>query len=130
MKQHWHVVCILVGILLMMASAVWPLAADGRSRWTPDKAARFEEIGAGLHELSHARAHASPSHHHDEQEHEHDASRELAAAQRAYQQLARELDAVRAGPQRTAGWLRWTGIGIAAVGSLGYWARREAVANR
>ena len=125
MKNSWQIICILLGILLMMVSAIWPLAVDGRGNWTNEKAARLEALGAGLHQLAHAHEEGPHTHAVNEAHaHDHEAG-ELAEAERAFQELALELDAARTGPQRTAGWLRWTGIGIAAVGSLAYLAGRE-----
>ena len=121
MKQHWHIACILIGILLMAASAAWPHMVDSRKQWTNEKAAQFEEVNARLHELSDVRGHG---HQHDGLTHER-ASEQLAEAERDFDELAPELDAARTGPRKTAAWLQWIGIAVAALGIVAYWAGEQ-----
>jgi hypothetical protein len=115
-----------VGVLLVIISGVWASMFPGTASWTPEKAERLTELRRTLHNLAIAassqpgsinpRVAASP-----------------AAAKADYDRLKPECDALlaevkatSARPNNTATMLRWTGISLAGLGLVGWFAVRQA----
>ena len=107
----------LVGLLLVVAAAVWPSIDDPRSEWSDEDAQVYQETIARVHEGAYleARAQDRPSVH----------GRKMPDPDRLMQhredvktmdQLTERLNTAKARPYRIAGILQWSGAGLVAVG--------------
>jgi hypothetical protein len=109
-------------LLLIMLSGLWPTLFPGTSRWTPEKAARWAVVKDRLHNLSFV-VHA-PSGRVNMQR-----GPDPASAKAEYDTVKKEADELRAefesayeSPRTASKWLKWSGISLAVVGLIGWYA--------
>jgi hypothetical protein len=115
-------VLIGVGMSMLVLSGIWPTLFPGTSTWTPEKAARWAEVKDRLHNLgftvnnpqARISMHGGP---------------ELGKAKEEFDQLNLEGDQLKAtfqsahdSPHTVARILKWTGISLAIVGIIGWYA--------
>lgn len=115
-----------LGLLLLVMGSLWTSLFPGSSSWTPAKAERWSEVKERLHNLSFIiNRPASQS--------AGGGTPDKAAAQEEYDRLRAEGDILVAEfkgahetPNTTAKFLRWTGISLAAVGLVGWFAVKNS----
>lgn len=102
-----------LGVILLVASFLWPRLDDGRSTWTDDKASAYQEVSARYHGLSVGNPNKPEN------------RRLLDETKAKFEVLKSELDSTRERGNRVAAWLRWTGVVLAIVGAAGVMTTRE-----
>jgi hypothetical protein len=110
---------LMIGLMLIGLSFVWPTMASSQSAWPNEKAEAYQAASANVHRLSMQMAGRTPQ---DQTRAHHE---ELANAQTNYAALRTELDEARIRPARIATILRYSGILLAAGGAVWLFARRE-----
>lgn len=117
---------ISIGVVLVVLGSAWATMFPGTSSWTPEKAERLTELRRTLHNLAiaagspanevNARVATSPV----------QAKAEYDRLKPECDRLLAEVNTASASPNRTASMLRWTGISLAAVGIVGWYAVRQS----
>lgn len=117
---------ISLGVLLVVVSSVWASMFPGTSSWTPEKAERLTELRRTLHNLAIAAGSQA-------NEVNPRVAKNPATAKAEYDRLKPECDRLleevktaSTRPNRTASMLRWTGISLAGVGLVGWYAVRQS----
>lgn len=113
MKSAFSVLVVL-GIILLAASFLWPQLDDGSATWTDDKAAAYQEVSARLHILSFR----------DLSKVENKELFDEADGQ--HKKLDAQLQSARDRGAHTAFWLKIAGGVLAAIGGVGYLIQRGA----
>lgn len=98
----------------MGASFLWPSMDDGRSTWTEEKSAAYQDVSARLHGLS-FRDRSDP-----------EVKELFDQAESEYRTLDSQLQAARTRGTRTAFWLKIVGGVLAAIGGVGVFLQRDA----
>jgi hypothetical protein len=112
-----------LGFTLLVLSSVWTSLFPGTSSWTPEKSARSAEIKARLSNLGPLVTNPSRSMHAGQ-----DAGTlkaEFDALMKEDAQLNAEFESARDAPKTATKILKWSGIGLAVVGLLGYYAVKQ-----
>ena len=112
---------VAIGFLLLILSGFWASLFPGTSTWTPEKADRQSELHRRLHNLAFVVGSSqSPSMHRGP---------DIGKAKQEYDQLKKESDALDADfqtahdrPKTIAKILKWTGISMAVLGLIGWYA--------
>lgn len=111
---------IALGILLLVVSTIWTNLSGAKSSWTDEKAERSAQVQASIPALAGKvnalKANARTAN---------DAATlqaELDALKKENEQLNAEFDAAANAPKRMSKILKWTGISLAVVGLLGWYA--------
>jgi hypothetical protein len=109
-----------IGIFLFLLSAMWSTIFPPTSRWTNEKANRFHDVKAKLHNLSFVVDAPKPNL---------QRGQDLGQMKAEYNQLLKEkaeLDAeytsVADTPKTVAKFLKWSGLSLAIVGIIGWYA--------
>jgi len=110
-----------LGFLLLILSGFWTSLFPGTSMWTPEKAERQSTLHHRLHNLAFiVGSSQSPSMHRGS---------DAGKAKQEYDELKKESDALDAEfqtahdrPKTTARILKWTGISLAIIGLIGWYA--------
>jgi hypothetical protein len=111
-----------VGFFLLILSTVWPSLFPAISTWTDEKAVRSADIKARLPyvlAIVNGQKKASPA----EVE---KAKAEFDELKKEDDQLNAEFTSVAETPQTVAKYLRWSGIGLAIVGLIGWYATKQS----
>ena len=118
MAARLSLLICLVGLLLVIASFVWPHLIGGRQAWTREEAAGHSRAMVKLHGLTvkHVRGPADGKVEEDA---------ELAAARQEFARGQRALDAARDRGQTTASIFRWLGIFAVLGGGAAYLVGRR-----
>jgi hypothetical protein len=113
-----------LGALLLILSGVWTTIFNGKSTWTPEKAARSSEIKARLHNLAFTVNSPTPSLQRGE---------DLGKLKAEYEQLRKENDELNAdfksaaeAPKSASQIMKWSGISLAAIGLVGWYAAKQS----
>jgi hypothetical protein len=114
---------ILFGLALFAMSFAWASIFSGASKWTPEKEKRTTEIKARLYDLSFIVNAPRPKLH---------SGQDIGQLKAEYEQLKKESEqlneeflSARDTPQTTSKYLKWTGISLAAVGIVGWYAVKQ-----
>lgn len=103
-SKHTIATCaVFVGLLLVAAGFLWPLAGD--PKWPQEKAEEYAKSSAALHEAAHG---------HQDGE----SAEEFAALQRRYENIKAELETTRQRPEKISYWLKIAGGSLAAIGLM------------
>src|SRR5690348_10341347 len=112
---------ILVGFVLLLLSFAWSLLFPATNSWTPDKAGRMSEIKAKLNDLSFKMGTPASS--------RIKSGPDPAALKKEYDDLRAEFDSLKSEfesaavtPQTTCSVLKWSGITLAVIGVIGWYA--------
>lgn len=114
---------LLLGIVLLVGSALWGVLFPASNSWTEEKALRMRELSGKAHLLSFkaAAAKANPSMHSGPGA---DAVVEYRAAQQELAGLRNEFENRRDAPTTASSFLRWSGIALVLLGGLAVMATR------
>lgn len=111
-----------LGCLLLVLSGVWTTLFPGTAAWTPEKSEKWGKIQTRIHNLAplvnnpggSVSMHSGP---------------DLGAAKQEYDQLKKESEVYKAefdtahdSPLNAAKILKWSGISLAVVGIIGWYA--------
>jgi hypothetical protein len=125
MKSGIVFALIGLGFLLLMLSGFWTTLFTGTSTWTPEKAARQEEIHRQLHNLAFVVGGTQASSMHQGPERG-KAKQQYDQLKKEADSLAAELDSARNTPQTVAKILKWSGISLAILGIIGWYAVNQS----
>jgi hypothetical protein len=115
-----------IGLLLLVASAAWVALAPGSSNWTQEKEERLTKVGNRMHALQFqvGNAEANPSMHGGIDLPK--AKIELAALKDENKELMDEFKGIQAKPYTISKFMKWTGISLALVGVVGWYAVNQS----
>ena len=113
-----------LGFLLLVLSGFWSTLFPATSSWTDEKANRSSEIKSRLHNLAFI-VNAPPSSLHS--------GSDLGTLKAEYEQLKKENEQLNAdfesaanSPKTMSKYLKWSGISLAAVGIIGWYAVKQS----
>lgn len=109
-----------LGIVLFLLSAAWNTMFPPTSRWSEDKAKRMSEVKGKLHNLAFIVNAPKPNL---------QRGQDIGQLKAEYEQLQKEAEELNADftsatetPKTVARFLKWSGISIALVGIIGWYA--------
>jgi hypothetical protein len=125
MKSGIVFALIGVGFLLLIVSGFWTTLFPGTSTWTPEKSQRQTEIHRRLHNLAFVVGSSQPPAMHR--------GTETGTAKKEYDELKKEADALAEEfntahnrPQTVKQALKWSGIALAVLGIIGWYAVNQS----
>ena len=124
MKPVLPVGLVLIGVVLLLLSAVWPSLFPATNNWTNEKSERLAELGSqtNLLKFQLVEAQNNPQMHAGRNPAELKEQYEQARAD--YDQLHAEFESARDAPEGLAQSLRGTGIALALIGGLAMFVSR------
>jgi hypothetical protein len=112
------------GIVLFLLSALWSTIFPATATWTNEKANRFGEVKARLHNLSFIVNVPKPNL---------QKGQDLGQLKAEYEQLKKENEQLDVEftsaadtPKTVSRFLKWTGLSLAGVGIIGYYAVNQS----
>ena len=108
------------GLMLLVFSSIWSTLFPPTSSWTPEKASRISEVKARLNDLSFVINDPRHSMHSGPDRGELKA--EADTLLKEFEQLKADFESATERPQIAAKVLKWTGISLAIVGIIGWYA--------
>jgi hypothetical protein len=115
---------IALGFVLLIGSGLWTTLFPGTNSWTPEKGSRWGQVKDRLNTLSfivhrpagtmHAGQDIGPL------------KAEYAQLQKEHEQLKAEFETASTRPNVIAAVLKWTGISLAALGIVGWYAVKNS----
>ncbi len=126
MKSALPAGAVVLGLVLLVASALWATLFPSSRGWTEEKSARMIELGNRASELERqlSIAQAKPSMHAGESSAEMQAEFETVSAE--YKTLYDEFNGASESPKTASKILRWSGIAFVIAGGLVVFAGRGA----
>ena len=110
-----------LGLLLLILSGAWTTLFPGTSSWTPEKSAEWTKIKDRLHNLAFVVGSATaPSMHSGPETSQ--AKQEYDRLKIEHHALAAEFESIHDRPYLVAKILKWSGISMAFVGIIGWYA--------
>jgi len=111
---------IVVGFVFLFLSFAWGSLFPATSSWTPEKGARMSEIKARLNELSFKLD--TPNAKIFKGTDPAALKKEYADLNAEFDQLKTDFESAAVTPKTTSSVLKWSGIALAAVGIIGWYA--------
>jgi hypothetical protein len=115
---------IALGLLLVVLSGIWGTMFNGSAAWTKEKQDRSSEVKSKLHNMSFVLNAPKPQLH---------AGQDLGQMKLEYEQLKKENEQLNAEftsaadtPKSVASALKWTGLSLAVVGVIGWYAVNQS----
>lgn len=115
---------IAFGFLLLLLSGLWGILFPVTSTWTQAKATRSAEVKGKIHNMSFVLNGPTPQLH---------SGQDLGQMKAEYEQLKKENEQLNADfnsaadtPRTIATVLKWTGISLACVGLIGWYAANQS----
>ena len=124
MKFAFATGAIAIGFALLIAGTMWSTLFSGASTWTEEKAVRAAEVKARLNNLGPIVNSTRPSMHRGQDIGTLKA--EFDALLLEEQQLNADFESAADRPKTTSKILRWSGIGLAVVGLIGWYAAKQS----
>lgn len=111
-----------IGVVLLLLSGVWSSMKPGTSSWTTEKDQRLAEVSDKMHLLTVkvVSAESRPSMHGGPDLIK--AKEELKALVEENKNLSNEFKGIQASPGRMSTLMKWSGISLALVGIVGWYA--------
>jgi hypothetical protein len=123
MKAPILVGMMVLGFAMFALSFAWATMFPGTSNWTPEKENRATEIKGKLYSLASVVNAPNPRLH---------AGQDLGQLKAEYdqlktqaEQLDAELKAAYTSPRTTSSILKWTGLSLAVIGLIGFYAVQQ-----
>ena len=113
-----------LGLPLLVLSGLWPTLFPGKSNWTHEKEQRWRQVQARIHTLSFVVGNTQdPSMHRGTDLAQ--AKEEYTALRKENDQLTAEFQSAASRPNTISKMLKWTGISLAALGIIGWYAVKQ-----
>jgi hypothetical protein len=135
-RVNWPLAVLVLGVLLVVLSLLWPALSSGRAQWSDEQARAYQQISAELHGLSHSPDDGRHHTHDHATPHDHAApgdprshAEQIAAAQARFNELRGELESAQQGPMRIAKLLWMTGILLVCAGGVASFRRQQRDTN-
>lgn len=117
---------IAIGFLLLILGSLWQSMFTGAASWTPEKDARWTEVKDRLHVLRftigdgerRVSMHGGPD--------MAKAKTEFNTLKEENDRLTEEFNGIRERPNTMAKLLKWSGISLAVVGLVGWYAVKQS----
>ncbi len=128
---HLPLTVIAIGVLLVVASQVWPSLVGG-SVWSEEQARTLSRASAEVHRLQdHGHGHGEAGHAHGDG-HDHgqghqEGPKTLEEAKRLYEIEEAKLRKARSFRSTPAVFFKWSGILCLIVGVVGFYVLRTAI---
>ena len=118
MKSTLSIATVLIGVLLLVASASWGALFPPTNSWTSEKSEQLSEMGSELNRLKFAivQAQNNPSMHSGENPAE--LKQQYDDLRTQYDELHQEFLNAKESPERTSSLLRWVGIALIGIGAM------------
>jgi hypothetical protein len=116
---------ISLGLLLLLLSAAWTSIFPASARWTPDKEEQAQKVKSRLHSLSFVVDNPKYVSTHSASE-TGKTKAEFEALKQENEQLNADFSSAYGGPRTTAKALQWSGISLAVVGIIGWYAVNQS----
>ena len=115
-----------LGLLLVLLSGLWITLFPGTAAWTPEKSAEWTKVKDRLHTLKFivGAASAKPSMHTGEDTAQ--AKQEYEQVKAKHEELSKEFYGIHDRPYTIARILKWSGISLAAIGLIGWYAANQS----
>lgn len=114
-----------LGIVLVLLSVAWTTIFPSSAKWTPDKEAHWQKVKGRMHSLSFVIS--------DPKQADARRGQDAMSAKAEFDKLKLEDDELRAQfssaydtPRTTSTILKWSGLSIAAVGVVGWYAANQS----
>jgi hypothetical protein len=114
---------LAAGVLLVLLAFAWPYILPKGMLWDDARAVELTKASEALHETMHAHGHGHDHDHFGETDADDDP--EVVAAAKKYRETQTNLDSAKFWTNSMPVYLRWSGLGICAVGVVVYFATRE-----
>ena len=114
-----------VGLLMLVLSGLWPSLFPGTSIWTEEKAARWAVVKDKLHNLAFVVDNPKPVKMHGGTDPV-KAKEEFEKLNQEGKQLKADFSRAHDRPQTVAKFLKWTGLSLAAIGIVGWYALNQS----
>ena len=114
---------MVAGVLLVVLAFAWPLLIPKTLLWDDARAVELTTASEALHETMHAHGHGHDHDHFGETDADDDP--EVVAAAQRYRDAQANLDSAKFWTNSMPNYVRWTGLGICAVGVAVYFAARS-----
>lgn len=123
MKSSVVLGAICLGFVLVATSFLWSTLFPAKSSWTPEKAERWSEVKSRLYDLgflmnTKVRMHGGPD--------PATLRAEYEELEKENQVLAAEFSSISNRPHKVASVLKWSGIALAVVGIIGWYAVKDS----
>ena len=112
---------VAVGFALLLLSGVWTVIFPASNGWTPEMEARAQKVKARLHSLSFVVSSPKPVSMHSGPDPA-QAKSEFDSLKVENDQLNAQFSSAYNGPRTTSSFLRWSGISLAVLGLIGWYA--------
>jgi hypothetical protein len=113
-----------LGIAMLVLSTLWSSIFPATSNWTAEKSTRHTEVQARLSNLGPIVNSPKPASMHRGQDLG-TLKAEFDSLVKENEQLNAEFVAARDNPKRASSFLKWTGIGLAVIGLIGFYAVKQ-----
>jgi hypothetical protein len=114
---------MVLGFALLVVSSLWSHLFPPTSSWTQQKAARMSEVKAQINNLG-AQLYLAESRTYGGQD-PGELKAEYNALQEEFEQLKADFESATETPQTVSTVLKWTGISLAALGIIGWYAVKQ-----
>ena len=118
MKTMAPAAALVLGIVLMVASAVWPKLFPSTNSWTTEKSNQLSDLGSQTNMLKFQLVEAQNNPRMHSGRNAAEIKQEYEKVRAEYDQLHAEFEAARDRPANAAKALQWTGIALAAIGGV------------
>lgn len=113
MMRFFPYFLIMLGVIFVALSLLWPAIANSRASWSSAQAQEYAETSAALHEAAHDHAGKVTT-------------EQFVALQARFEKNRTALEHAQQEPQRWSRILLWSGAALAGAGGLMHLSRQSA----
>jgi hypothetical protein len=117
---------IAVGFILLIISGFWVAWFPGTSTWTMEKNERYADVKDRMHNLGFMLNDVNVRSNMHSGNDRGTVKQEFDTLKKEYDELSSEFMSAHDSPRTVATVLKWSGIGLAALGLVGYYAAKQS----